>query len=315
MSGFRSLAPRLAFSGLISHGETTIAFVGDGVDPQRERAVSSSVMIVSGRDLEAANENAVLLGEGLATGMGARVGDSVVLLATASNGSPSAVEVKVVGTFATSYKDYDDSALRLPIEVARKLMRVRGATSWVVLLDKTERTDESSAFLVKALPAEAFEVVPWTALADFYNKTVVLFSKQVSVVKFIIGLIIVLTISNAQMMSVLERTTEIGTCLAVGQRRKSLMLTFIAEGVMIGLAGGLLGVVLGYLLAQLISAIGIPMPPPPGMARGFVGQIRVVPGLALDALLLAFVTTLLASIMPAWKASHMNIVDALRYNR
>ena len=313
--GFKSLAPRLAFSGLISHGDTTIAFIGDGVDPELERPISSQVAIVSGHDLKTANESAVLLGEGLAKSMGVQASDVVVLLATAANGSASAVEVKVAGTFATSTKDYDDSALRLPIQVARKLMKVKGASSWVVVLDKTEQTADAAKQLVASLPADKFEVVPWSALADFYNKTVVLFSKQVSVVKFIIGLIIVLTISNTQMMSVLERTTEIGTSLAIGPRRNTVMRLFVAEGVLIGVAGGVLGVALGYAFAFLISAIGIPMPPPPGMARGFLGQILVVPQLAIDALVLALLTTFLASVMPAWKASRMNIVDALRHNQ
>ena len=313
--GFKSLAPRLAFSGLISHGDTTIAFIGDGVDPELERPISSQVAIVSGHDLKTANESAVLLGEGLAKSMGVQAGDVVVLLATAANGSASAVEVKVAGTFATSTKDYDDSALRLPIQVARKLMKVKGASSWVVVLDKTEQTADAAKQLVASLPADKFEVVPWSALADFYNKTVVLFSKQVSVVKFIIGLIIVLTISNTQMMSVLERTTEIGTSLAIGLRRNTVMRLFVAEGVLIGVAGGVLGVLLGYAFAYVISAIGIPMPPPPGMARGFLWQILVVPQLAIDALVLALLTTFLASVMPAWKASRMNIVDALRHNQ
>lgn len=315
MAGFQSLAPRLSFSGLISHGDTTIAFLGDGVDPAREKLVSSRVTIVSGRDLASDNEKTVLLGEGLARSMGVKEGDGVVLLATAANGSPSAIEVTVAGIFATTTKEYDDSALRLPIQMARKLMKVRGATSWVVLLDNAERTEQSAAFLAKNLPSNDFEIVPWNVLADFYNKTVVLFSKQISVVKFIIGLIIILTISNTQMMSVLERTTEIGTSLAIGQRRKTVMRMFVAEGALIGLMGGLLGVVLGYVFAQVISSIGIPMPPPPGMARGFLGEILIVPSLAVDALILALVTTLLASIMPSWKASHMNIVDALRHNQ
>ena len=315
MPGFRSLAPRLAFSGLISHGDTTIAFIGDGVDPVNEKPVSSQVNIMSGRDLETADEAAVILGEGLARSMGVAPGDDVVLLATAASGSPSAIEVKVAGTFATTTKEYDDSALRLPIQAARKLMKVKGATSWVVLLDETERTAEASRYLSEKLPGDKFEIVPWTALADFYNKTVVLFSRQVSVVKFIIGLIIVLTISNTQMMSVLERTTEIGTSLAIGVRRRALMRMFVAEGALIGAVGGVLGLLLGFVLAQAISAIGIPMPPPPGMARGFLGEIRILPQLAADALLLAVFTTFAASLLPAWKASRMIIVDALRRNQ
>ena len=315
MDGFGSLAPRLSFSGLVSHEDTSIAFVGEGIDPEREKPISSRVTIVSGRDLAKDNENSALLGEGLARSLGVEAGDMVVLLATAANGSASAVEVVVAGTFATISKEYDDSALRLPIQIARKLMKVKGATSWVVLLDKTERTDESARHLVDVLPGEKYQVIPWSDLADFYNKTVVLFSKQVNVVKFIIGVIIVLTISNTQMMSVLERTREIGTSLAIGQRRRAVLRMFVAEGVLIGLVGGILGVALGYVFAHLISSIGIPMPPPPGMARGFLGEILIVPELALEALILALVTTFLASVLPALKASRMNIVDALRHNQ
>ena len=315
MEGFGSLAPRLSFSGLVSHEDTSIAFVGEGIDPVREKPISSKVTIVSGRDLAKDNENSALLGEGLARSLGVQAGDSVVLLATAANGSASAVEVVVAGTFATISKEYDDSALRLPIQIARKLMKVRGATSWVVLLDKTERTDDSVRQLAGALSGDKFEVIPWSDLADFYNKTVVLFSRQVNVVKFIIGVIIVLTISNTQMMSVLERTREIGTSLAIGQRRRAVLRMFVAEGVLIGLIGGVLGVVLGFVFAQLISTVGIPMPPPPGMARGFLGEILIVPELASEALILALVTTFLASVLPAFKASRMNIVDALRHNQ
>jgi putative ABC transport system permease protein len=57
------------------------------------------------------------------------------------------------------------------------------------------------------------------------------------------------------------------------------------------------------------------MPPPPGMARSFVGEILVTPGLVLDALLLSVVTALVASAYPAWKASRMIIADALRHGR
>ena len=314
-AGVASVTPRLAFSGLASHGDVTLAFVGEGIDPERERPISSRIRIQSGKDLEGPGQAAVLLGEGLAHSLGVKAGDAIVLLATAANGSPNAIEIGVAGTFATISKEYDDVALRLPIALARKLMRVQGATSWVVLLERTEDTAAAVGSLRGQLPAAGFELVPWTALADFYNKTVVLFSKQVSVVKFIIGLIIVLTISNTQTMSVLERTREIGTSLAIGQRRRVVLRMFLAEGVLIGALGGIAGIVLGYLLAALISFVGIPMPPPPGMAHGYIGQILISPALAGEALVLALLTTLLASLMPAWKASRMNIVDALRYNQ
>ncbi len=315
MAGVVAITPRLVFNGLISLGDTTVAFAGEGVDPVGERPISSRIRLLEGVDLASADARSILLGEGLAKSLNAKPGDTVVLIVTTVSGGTSAIELKVAGIFATVTKEYDDSAVRVPINVARKLMRVVGATSWVVLLDAADRTDRFVAAARLRLPSGSFAVVPWTALADFYNKTVLLLSKQVNVVKVIIGLIIVLTISNTMTMSVQERTTEIGTSLAVGLRWYEVMRLFVVEGLLIGVAGGLVGLISGKLLAMGISAIGIPMPPPPGMAHGYMGQIVVSPLLALDALLVALTTTLLASVLPASRAGRMNIVDALRHGQ
>jgi putative ABC transport system permease protein len=310
-----SVTPRLSFSGLASREDTTIPFIGEGIDPVRETPISTRITIIEGENLSGINNQEVILGEGLARSLSAKPGDSIILLATASTGSANAIELKVVGTFATIFKDYDDTALRIPITFARKLMRVQGSTSWVVLLKNTE----STASVVKTISSEMtiadFQIFSWNQLADFYNKTVSLFSKQVSVMKFIIGLIIILTISNTQTMSVMERTTEIGTSLAIGLRNFEILRLFLMEGVLIGITGGTIGIIIGFVLAEVISTIGIPMPPPPGMTRGFIGQILINSSLAIDAFLLALITTLIASVMPAWKASRMNIVDALRCNQ
>jgi putative ABC transport system permease protein len=315
VDGVRDVAPRLAFSGLVSLGETTLSFVGEGVDPLRERELSRAVRIDAGSALGQANERAVLLGAGLARNLGAKVGDRVVLLSRKGSGGVNAVEVGVKGVFSTVSKAYDDSALRLPIDTARALTGLRGAQSWVVLLDDTARTDRAAQALRKALPADRYEVVPWLQLADFYRKTVALFSRQVGVVTAIIGAIIVLSISNIMVMSVVERTGEIGTSLALGATRRRILREFVLEGMLLGLLGGLIGVALGVALAAIVSAIGIPMPPPPGMAHGFIGQIRITPVLTAQAFLLAAVTALAASFYPAWKASRLPVVDALRHNR
>lgn len=310
-----TLSPRLAFSGLVSLGEETISFAGEGIDPEREAPITRAIQIVSGRDLAGADATEILLGEGLAANLGAKAGDHVVLLATTAEGGINAVEVLVAGTFATITKAYDDSVLRAPIRIARELMKVEGATSWVALLKDTDDTQAAIGQFSRALPAAQFEITPWNQLADFYNKTVELFTRQVGVVRVLIALIIVLSISNTLSMSVIERTSEIGTMMALGVKRRGILRQFVIEGALLGVVGGLLGVTIGWLLAQAISAIGIPMPPPPGMARGYIGQIALSPGLVSDGLVLAFATTLLASLAPAWKASRMQIVDALRQAR
>lgn len=155
------------------------------------------------------------------------------------------------------------AALRVPIDIARKLMRVEGATSWVVLLEETDGTDGAVERLRQALPADKFEVIPWYELADFYNKTVKLFTRQVDVVRLLIALIVILSISNTLSMAVIERTGEIGTTMALGVRRRGVMVMFLTEGALPRRLS-LLGVGLGALLAMAISAVGIPMPPSAG---------------------------------------------------
>jgi putative ABC transport system permease protein len=163
--------------------------------------------------------------------------------------------------------------------------------------------------------ATNLEFIPWFDLSDFYNKSVTLLSSQMVVVRTIIGLIIVLSISNVLIMSVLERTGEIGTLMAMGTRRREILKQFLWEGFLLGLIGATIGVVVGVVLARLISAVGLPMPPPPGRQVGYSGQILVTWGLAVGTFALAIFTTMLASVYPAWKGSHLEIVDALRHNR
>ena len=160
-----------------------------------------------------------------------KAGDTVVLLVNTPAGGISALEVKVRGVFWTSVKAFDDVALRLPIRAARQLLRVSGTHAWIVVLDRTEMTDDVIGQLRRHFESRKTELefVPWTELADFYFKTVRLFSRQVGVVQIITAIIILLSISNTMTMSVLERTGEIGTQLAVGTRRATILRQFLGE--------------------------------------------------------------------------------------
>ena len=311
----KTVAPRISFSGLISHGESTLSFIGDGVSAQEQEAFGDALQISAGRNLSADDPLDIIVGEGLARNLGINVGDKVVLLATTASRGTNAVEVNIRGLFSTVTKSYDDAALRMPIETARQLLRTKGSHVWVVLLNETAQTDTMLAELRTRLKKDDLEIVPWYALADFYNKTVTLFTKQIHGIRMIIALIILLSITNTMTMSVMERIGEIGTSMALGVTRVGIMRLFLSEGALIGCLGGMLGLLLGLLFAHIISGIGIPMPPPPGMARGYTGEILVTPDIALESLALAVGTTLAASIYPAWRASRMQIVEALRHNK
>jgi putative ABC transport system permease protein len=309
------IAPRLSFGGLISYKESTLSFIGDGVSPQEQLAFGNALQISAGQNLSTDDPTGIIMGEGLARNLGVNVGDSVILLANTASRGINAVEVTIRGLFTTVTKSYDDSALRIPIATARQLLRTKGSHIWVVLLNDTSQTHTVRSALQNMLPMDKFEIVPWYRLSDFYNKTVALFTKQIHGIKLIIALIILLSISNTMTTNVMLRIGEIGTSLALGVKRAGIVRIFLTEGILLGCFGGLLGLAVGLLLAGMISSIGIPMPPPPGMARGYTGQILVTWHTALESLGLAVGTTLLASVYPAWKASRMPVVAALRHNR
>ncbi|WP_454456874.1 ABC transporter permease [Thauera phenylacetica] len=82
----RTIAPRLAFTGLLSKDETTISFIGEGVDPEAEAPLSWAITVMEGTDLRAGGPDSVVLGEGLAANLGVHPGDLVVLLGNTPGG-------------------------------------------------------------------------------------------------------------------------------------------------------------------------------------------------------------------------------------
>jgi putative ABC transport system permease protein len=315
LPGVQSVTPRLALGGLISIGETTLSFTGHGVDPAGESAFARGIDIRSGSSLQPGDTDAVVLGEGLAANLGVKPGDTVALLVTTASGSFNAGDFNVRGTFSSISKAYDDIALRLPIAAAQRLLRIQGAQQWLVLLADTAATQSTVQRIRVTLPPNAYAVTTWEDDADFYRKTAELFARQFGFVRVVIGIVIVLSILNTMTMSVLERTWEIGVMLAVGDSRAQILALFACEGVLLGMIGGALGALGGILLAVALDAVGIPMPPPPGMSHGFDAGVSISVLLVVAAFAIGTAATALAAMPPSIRASRMPIVDALRASR
>lgn len=311
----RSWGPRLGLVGLVSRGDTTVSFVGEGFNPATDLTGDRSLRIVAGAKLGAADQGRIMLGKGLATQLGAQAGDAVVVLVDNPSSGLNAIDATVAGIFESVSKAYDDSAVLLHIEAARRLLKVSGAHGWLVYLDDTANTATVAADLRGRLDTKQFEVRSWDQLAEFYARAVDLFRQQLDVVRFIVIAIILLGIGNTMMMSVMERTGEIGTMMALGIRRRSVLGQFLTEGALIGLLGGLGGLALALLVGLGIDALQIEMPPPPSLTRGYIARVLLTPGIVAEALAIAVVTTMLASLYPAWKASRMVIVDAIRQHK
>jgi len=311
----RSWGPRLLLTGLLSRGETTLSFIGEGYDPSADLTGDRSLRIIAGAKPSATDERRILLGKGLARQLGAKPGDAVVLLVDNPASGLNAIDAIVGGIFESVSRAYDDSAILLHIAAARQLLKVSGAHAWFVYLDATENVPLAAAALRQRLPAAQFEVRTWDSLAEFYNRAVALFRQQLAVVRVIVVAIIVLGIANTMMMSVMERTGEIGTMMALGIRRRAVLTQFLAEGALIGVLGGLAGGLLAWLIAGVLDLLQIEMPPPPSLTRGYVARVLLTPPIVIEAWLISVAATVLASLYPAWKAARMVIVDAIRQNK
>ncbi len=310
-----TVSPRLLLNGLVSFGEQTLPFMSEGIDPARDMLDDRSLRIEQGRRLAPADHHQVVLGEGLARQLEVVPGASVVLLVTTPEGQLGAAEADVVGVFSSFSQEFDDAALLLPLSLARELAQVDGAHAWLVFLQDTAATDTALGPVRAALPPAAFDVQPWHALAEFYARASVLFKQQLDLVKGIVVFIILLGIGNTMMMSVLERTGEIGTVMALGNTRASVLRGFLLEGALLGLLGAALGVLAALGAGQLLDLAAIEMPPPPTFARSYHAALLVTPAMVLEVLLIAVFTTTLASLYPAWRASRMEIVEAIRHAR
>jgi putative ABC transport system permease protein len=123
---------------------------------------------------------------------------------------------------------------------------------------------------------------------------------------------VLLTVVNSVNMSLFERVAEFGTMRALGDRGGRIFALVVVEGLVFGVAGAIVGVALGVGLALMLSAVGIPMPPPPNSNVGYIAQIRLVPSVVFEAAIVGVVATTLAAVWPAWRVSRIPVVDALR---
>src|SRR5690606_4717007 len=91
------LAARMSLVGLASVGERTVSFIADGVEPDRERTLSSSLVVDRGRMFDRDDAREALVGEGLARNLGVAPGDTLTLLVNTRGGGVNAVDVQVSG--------------------------------------------------------------------------------------------------------------------------------------------------------------------------------------------------------------------------
>ena len=309
-----SAMARIEFSALLNNGRNEQPVLAEGIEPDREARLGTLLNVVAGRALTNEDRFAIVLGQGVANGLRLKPGDYVTVLASMPEGGLNSLDLEVVGTFRSFSKEYDDRAVRIPLAAAQTLLATSGAHTVVVALDETARTDAVVASLRAQLSGSEYEVAPWYEIADFYKKTVELYRGQFGVLQLIVLVMVVLGVANSVNTTLYERTGEFGTMLALGNRGRDVFRLAMTENLILGLVGSALGGALGVGLAWGISAIGIPMPALPNSEMGYTALIRVSPSLALTAMAIGTVATVLAAVLPARRAARLQVAAALREN-
>lgn len=305
---------RINFSGLISNGKTDWPIVGDGIEADQEAQLGTHLKIIAGRNLGHDDVNGILLGSGVARTLKLKPGDQVTLLLNMAEGALNSQEFVVVGIFQSFSQDFDARAIRIPLAAAQDLLGTTGVNSLVVALKRTADTDSIIHDMKTRLSGQDIDVLGWQELNDFYASTVALYERQFGVLQLIILMLVLLSVANSVNMSVFERIGEFGTMRAMGDRRHDIFRLVVSENIMLGLLGGTLGVIAGSLLSLAISAIGIPMPPPPNANLGYTAHIRLTPHIILSGFAVGLIATTLASLLPARRVSRIPVVQALAQN-
>jgi putative ABC transport system permease protein len=308
----KTTAAQIGVTGLISNGDKSETFLGTAVEPDRDRPMSSQRM-VAGEFLPESDIDAVIIGKGLADTLNAKPGDYLTLMTTTVSGSLNAADVRVAGVFATGVKEYDDRAVKMPLAGAQRLLQTPKVEKLLVMLNDTADTPLVRSRLEQLIGDNKWpvEVRDWSQLATFYHQVVLLYNGIFSFLGMVVFAIVVLSVANTIMMSIFERTREIGTLMSMGTTRARVWTMFLLEGLFVGILGGVIGLAAGYALAHLVNGLHLQLPPPPGYTRGYTLELLLRAPVLVESLLVAVITATVSAIFPAFKASRMKIVDAL----
>ncbi len=303
-----STAAQITLMGLVSNGDKSETFIATAVEPEKDRTMRGQ-KVIAGTLLPDNEPDAILLGKGLAASMNAKPGDYITLMTPTVTGSLNAMDVRVAGIFQTGVKELDERAVKMPITGAQSLLQTTKVEKLLVFLRDTETTAAMRADIERR--KWPIEIKSWSELASFYHQVVLLYNGIFGFLGLIVFGVVIFSVANTIVMSIFERTREIGTLMAIGTTRGRVWRMFFLEGLMTGVIGGLLGLTIGALLATAINSGNVMLPPPPGYTVGYRLQILLQTPVLITAFLISVVTATLSSILPALKASRLKIVDAL----
>jgi ABC-type lipoprotein release transport system permease subunit len=303
--------PRLFASGIVTANQQSVGTRVIGIDPASDANAPYRSGVVSGAFLTADDRDGILLGKPLADKLSLRAGDKVNVLITTSSGEVDEQPFTIRGIYSTRTPSYDESTIFMSLSKAQAFVRAENHASTIFILLKDRNLTDAVA---KALVSEQYQVKTYLQMNDIVAQTEDLANTYMYFLYLIVLGITATVIINTFIMSVFERTREIGILAAMGMKGRRIMLMFFAESSLLAVGGIVMGLILGGLMVWYATVYGF-----------YIGNVATTGLLLTDTIyaqaslkdtiiltVLSFIITLFAALYPAMLAAQMEPVEALR---
>ncbi len=295
-----------------------------GIDPAREIRVTNLERYLVEGSLDPADDE-ILIGEQFATLAGLGVGDTVILVSPTEillpGGGTRRERFRIGGIFKSGMAQYDLEMAFVSLPAARNLFGMEeGITGLSLKLDNVDHAHLVRRELGAFLPYPPYYVRSWMELNQPLFSAIQVEKNLMFIIVTLIIVVASFNIASTLIVTVKEKTKAIGVLKAIGAPESTIRKIFTYQGLMIGLIGAALGIAAGLILIANINHVhsflnyrlGMEVFPPEVYyfdripARADLKETAVI---ALSALAIS----VLASLWPAWQASRMEPVNALRY--
>lgn len=310
LEGIEYIAGQISGSEPVVYAGENATMTITGADTQVWQYMTS-LKTQSGRLLEPSDKYVAVIGSGVASDTyDQKIGINQVITINGKS-------VRVVGILEE--EGQGDRSIYVPMDAAVNLIDDAGKDVFDTITVKAKSEDlvdglmediEDKLMISRHIIREDdrdFSVSASKSMAESVTEmtsSMTLFLGAIAAVSLLVGAV---GIANTMFTSVLEKTKEIGTMKAIGAKNRDILMIFLFNSAMVGLVGGILGVILGAFVSTLFPLLGMTM-----MGGGDSG-LYLAPDLMAFGLILAIVIGVISGVVPAYRASKLRPVDALRY--
>jgi putative ABC transport system permease protein len=318
--GVTSVVPRIQMPVTVSAGDAIgerFGLLSGAPASYYAEVLDLDAQLVGGRLPQADGE--VVIGQTLAEQVGASLGAEVVILGATQDGSLSPAKVTIVGV-ADLGNASQDRQIFGTLEQVRYLADIPDGATELLVFGPSRDDAPDTAAAVAALPeTKGLDVRAWSQRKPF-DELLGFIGAVHTVSGGVIVFITALGVFNTMLMSVLERTGEVGVLRALGLKAREVVVLFVVEALTIALVGGAAGAVLGSVGALYLQEVGVNL----GSAVDKVGTAlpvssvvyaRLTPDTLVGAVLLGLVMAVLGGALPAFRAARISPVEAMRSRR